>query len=766
MTSRFVSNRTNPLFAAALSLAVAGCMSSDDVSSAAPPAGPAFSAKDPVSIQKAAGLSLRHLQVVQPSLLAGVAGVAARAVEIDARGRAHTRVAQTVAGIPVFGAEAIVHLDAAGGFSGLTDGFVRGIAVDTQPVLGKDAAIAAAIAATTKAPTRLTSAADLQILRRNGSDFLTYRVQLDYVEAGQLARPVVFVEAKTGAVVWSYDNLQTARSREVHDALHGSALPGPLVHTEGGPDSGDVDVDINYDLLGGTYDCYHALFGRDSFDNAGALLKSSVHYQTNLVNAYWNGSQMLYGDGDGVQSRSLALSMDVTAHELTHAVTERTSGLIYAGESGGLNEGMSDIFGNICEWYHDNAGDISAVPSAGNWMVGETIWLESPALRYMSDPALDDYSLDYWTSSTASAEVHSSSGIANLAFYLAAHGGTHPRGKSTTEVSGIGIYDAAQIFYLANTAHLTASAAFVDARLATIAAATELFGADSNQVTQIGNAWTAVGVLPPPDYHLIDTQAGLSSTTSIAFSYPANGATAIKFAITGSSGDADLYVKFGSPPTLTSYDCRPYTGTANETCEFNPARAGTYYVLIHAFTPYSGVTLKVSTAGSDPALESVCGDGLDNDGDGLADCADPDCAITPSCLPQPETACDDGLDNDGDGVIDCADSDCATAAACLPQYQVIDSQTGLAASSSPLSFSYDSNGATALKFVISGGTGDADLYVKFGSPPTLSSYDCRPYTGTNNEQCAFDPAQSGTYYVMINPYAAFANLSLTVSALY
>ena len=83
MTSRFVSNRTNPLFAAALSLAVAGCMSSDDVSSAAPPAGPAFSAKDPVSIQKAAGLSLRHLQVVQPSLLAGVDGVAARAVEID-----------------------------------------------------------------------------------------------------------------------------------------------------------------------------------------------------------------------------------------------------------------------------------------------------------------------------------------------------------------------------------------------------------------------------------------------------------------------------------------------------------------------------------------------------------------------------------------------------------------------------------------------------------------------------------------------------------
>jgi len=552
-----------------------------------------FQPSDPASTQLAEQLSVQQLRAARPSLLAGGHDVALRGVTIDELGGAHTRLAQTVDGIPVFGAEAIVHLDASGQLRGVTDALVPDLKVDTRPVL--DGARAAQLAAAALDGASLaTSTADLQILRGHGAkDTLAYRVQLDYTDRdGQPARPVVFIDAKTGAVVWSYDNLQTARNRQVYDLNHATALPGTLARTETSAPSSDTDVETNFARLGQTYDCYSGLFARDSFDNAGATLLSSVHYSTNYVNAYWNGTQMVYGDGDNVNSRSLAISLDVTAHELTHAVTERTSHLTYAGESGGLNEALSDIFGNVCEWYRDVAGDITAPAGPNNFLVGEDIWLADVALRFMNDPARDGSSLDFWTSSAGNVNVHYSSGIANLAFYLLSQGGTHPRGKSTTQVTGIGIYDAARIFYRANTTYLTASSNYSDARNATVAAATDLFGASSNQVAQLGNAWTAVGVLPP--YRVIDTRTGLASTTQLSYSYPSNGASAMKFQIAGGTGDADIYVKFGSAPTTTSYDCRPYTSTNNETCEFNPARSGTYYVMVRAYAAYTGVTLTVS----------------------------------------------------------------------------------------------------------------------------------------------------------------------------
>jgi vibriolysin len=306
----------------------------------------------------------------------------------------------------------------------------------------------------------------------------------------------VFVDAADGAVVWSYDNLQAARNRVVYNLNHSTMLPGQLARVEGSAASSDGQIEAGYDRMGSTYDCYLALFGRDSYDNAGATLISSVHYSTNYSNAFWNGTQLVYGDGDNVNTRGYSRSMDLTAHELTHAVTERTSNLVYAGESGALNEAMSDIFGNVCEWYRDTGGNRNGPTSADNWTVYEDIFLNGP-YRYMNDPAMDGVSRDFWTPTVGSLDVHYSSGIANLAFYLAANGGTHPRGASTTVVSGIGIHDASRIFYLANTAYLTPSAQFADARAATIAAAVDLFGPGSNQVEQIGHAWSAVGVLPP-----------------------------------------------------------------------------------------------------------------------------------------------------------------------------------------------------------------------------------------------------------------------------
>jgi Zn-dependent metalloprotease len=651
-------------------LLVAAC-ASDDASTSAPQS--IFQSMEKgAARQLAETLTMTHMRVVDPSLLAGVDGVRARGVEFDQLGRAHVRLTQTMGGVPVFGGESIAHLDSAGSFVELTDGFARKLDVATKATISRDEAIAIALKSEATAPGNLRNAADLVVLRQTGKDHLAYRVQLDYSSGDQHYRPVVFVSATTGDIVWSYDNLQTAKNREVHNLNHGTSLPGPLARVEGQAPSGDNDVDVNYDKLGGVHDCYKNLYNRDSFDDAGAKLISSVHYSNNYVNAYWDGVQMVYGDGDNIDSRSLAISMDVTAHELTHAVTERTSGLIYSGQSGGLNEAMSDIFGGVCEWYADNNGDTTGPTRRGTYLVGDDIWLADEALRFMMDPARDGASLDFWTSSAGNVDVHYSSGIANLAFYLLAEGGIHPRGKTTNVVTGIGIKDAGAIFYLANAVYLTPSSDYPAARLATERAARDLFGPGSTQLTQLGNAWSAVGVNPPPDYQEIDSQGPLSSNVvgaTVNFSYATNGATAMKFQIiAGGTGDADIYVRFGQPPTTSQYDCRPFTASSNETCEANPAQQGTYFVMIRTFSPYTNVTYKAFAATPPPATETECTDGQDNDGDSATDCADSDCAADPACqIPTSETSCTDGQDNDQDGDTDCDDGDCAADPACQPE---------------------------------------------------------------------------------------------------
>jgi vibriolysin len=549
----------------------------------------------PGSQNKAEALA-REVFASRPELRAGVDDVAMRAVHVDQLGQTHVRMAQLQGGVPVLGAEVIVHLAADGSLLSVTDDLVHDLRVAISPALAAAQAIQIAVATQPPAARSLSAPqAELVVLRR-GKDHLTYRIQLDYTEAGRPFRPVLFIDAVTGAVVWTYDNLQTTQNRELHNLNHSTNLPGPLVRAEGAPVTGDVDVDTNYDWLGWVYRCYSELYDRDSFDNQGAAMISSVHYDYNYVNAFWNGIQMVYGDGDNFTSISLALSMDVTSHELTHAVTERSSGLIYAGESGGLNEAMSDIFGNVCEWYRDNDGNPEGPANANTWMVGEDVWLAAPALRYMNDPAADGISLDYYSYDAGNYDVHYSSGIANLAFHLLAAGGFHPRGRSDIEVTGIGVEAAGEIFYRINTVYLTPSSSFADARAASVQAAIDLFGDNSAQVAQTENAWAAVGVMEPPDYHVIETFEDLMSSSSLTYSFAIEGAAAVKFQLSGGYGDADLYVRRGSAPTTEIFDCRSAGPVNDETCEFNPAEDGTYHVLIFAYQPFGGMTFTVSIA--------------------------------------------------------------------------------------------------------------------------------------------------------------------------
>ncbi|WP_026677851.1 M4 family metallopeptidase [Fictibacillus gelatini] len=274
-----------------------------------------------------------------------------------------------------------------------------------------------------------------------------------------------------------------------YDGANRTRLPGTLwTDTDNRLDQkyDGPAVDAHY-YAGVTYDYYKNVFGRNSYDNKGGALKSTVHYSRSYNNAFWNGSQMVYGDGDGTNFIPFSGGIDVVAHELTHAVTDTSSGLIYQNESGALNEAVSDIFGTLVEFYNNRNPD---------YEIGEDIYtpaVPNDALRSMSDPAKygdpDHYSKRY-TGTSDNGGVHTNSGIINKAAYLIAKGGTH----YGVTVSGIGNDKLGAIFYRANTQYFTASSTFSQARAALVQAAVDLYGTSSPEVTTVNKAFDAVGV--------------------------------------------------------------------------------------------------------------------------------------------------------------------------------------------------------------------------------------------------------------------------------
>ncbi len=249
--------------------------------------------------------------------------------------------------------------------------------------------------------------------------------------------------------------------------------------------SAAVDAHIGVSL---TWDYYKNVHGRNGIANDGKGSYNRVHYSRNYANAFWSDSCfcMTYGDGDGANFKPLT-SLDVAAHEMTHGVTARTAGLVYSGESGGLNEATSDIFGTSVEFATNNPAD------APDWLIGEKITLFAPGyLRSMSNPRIDGYSIDHYSQYTSNLDVHYSSGLGNQFYYLLAAGGTNATSKQA--VTGIGISKAEKIWYRALTVYFTSSTNYSAARAATLKAATDLYGAASTEVNTVAAAWTACGV--------------------------------------------------------------------------------------------------------------------------------------------------------------------------------------------------------------------------------------------------------------------------------
>src|SRR5574341_2135080 len=174
------------------------------------------------------------------------------------------------------------------------------------------------------------------------------------------------------------------KNRRVYTANNGSSLPGQLVRDEGAPASGDAAVDEAYDGAGATYDLYWDIYQRDSLDGNGLRLDSTTHYQKNYDNAFWNGQQMVYGDGDGQLFNRFTIAVDVIGHELTHGVTQYTSNLNYFGQSGALNESFSDVFGPLVK-----QRGIGQTAAQADWLIGAGLFtanVRGVALRSMKAP--------------------------------------------------------------------------------------------------------------------------------------------------------------------------------------------------------------------------------------------------------------------------------------------------------------------------------------------------------------------------------------------
>ena len=290
---------------------------------------------------------------------------------------------------------------------------------------------------------------------------------------------------------------QPAAQRTIYDAKHQEVLPGTLVRAEGQPAGADVAVNEAYDGLGATFAFYLAAYGRNSLDNAGLPLVASVHYGTAYDNAFWNGQQMTFGDGDGELFNRFTIALDVIGHELTHGVTGYERNLRYVGQPGALNESVSDVFGSLVKQYA-----LKQTADQADWLIGAGLLAErvkGVALRSMEHPgtAYDDPVLgkdpqpadmaQYVQTAEDNGGVHINSGIPNRAFALVAKA-----------IGGRAWERAGRIWYeTIRDPRLKPTATFADFAIRTAINAGTLYGATSPERAAVLDAWQTVGVQLP-----------------------------------------------------------------------------------------------------------------------------------------------------------------------------------------------------------------------------------------------------------------------------
>ncbi|MEW2293889.1 M4 family metallopeptidase [Streptomyces sp. NPDC006743] len=456
----------------------------------------------------------------------------------DADGTVHTRYERTYAGLPVLGGDLVV--DTAK--SGKTESVVKATraAVKVRSLTPGVSKATAEKQAVQRARTLGSTKASVDqssrkvIWAAGGTPVLAYETVIGgFQDDGTPNQLHVVTDANTGKELYRYQGVETgvgntqysgqvtltttqsgstytlndgARGgHKTYNLNHGTSGTGTLFSQSSDTwgngttsNAATAAADAHYGAAV-TWDFYKNTFGRNGIRDDGAAAYSRVHYGNSYVNAFWDDSCfcMTYGDGSGNADPLTAL--DVAGHEMSHGVTSNTAGLNYSGESGGLNEATSDIFGTGVEWYANNSTD------KGDYLIGEKIDIngDGTPLRYMDKPSKDGASADSWYSGVGNKDVHYSSGIANHFFYLLSEGS----GAKTINgvsydsptadglpVTGIGRDKALQIWYKALTTKFTSTTNYAAARTGTLAAAGELYGTSSAEYKAVQDAWAGVAV--------------------------------------------------------------------------------------------------------------------------------------------------------------------------------------------------------------------------------------------------------------------------------
>ncbi|MEV8590653.1 M4 family metallopeptidase [Streptomyces sp. NPDC051180] len=458
-----------------------------------------------------------------------------RDVVQDRDGTTHTRYERTYAGLPVLGGDLIVAESKAGATTAVTKSSRAelknvDLSADVAPAAAEKQAVGLAAAegskkaAADRAPRKV-------VWMAQGAPVLAYETVVGGLQHDGTPNELhVVTDAKSGAKLFEWQAIETGVGNTMYSGqvTLGTAPSYTLTDTGRGNHK-------TYDLNGGTsgtgtlfsnttdtwgnglpsnratagadahygaaltWDYYKNVHGRSGIRGDGVGAYSRVHYGNAYVNAFWSDSCFCMTYGDGTGNTKPLTSIDVAAHEMTHGVTSNTAGLVYSGESGGLNEATSDIFAAAVEFYANNASD------PGDYLVGEKIDIRGNGtpLRYMDKPSKDGSSKDAWYSGIGSIDVHYSSGPANHFFYLLSEGS----GAKTVNgvnydsptsdglpVTGIGIDKARLIWFKALTTKFGSSTNYAGARTGTVAAATELYGAGSPEVTAVENAWAGINV--------------------------------------------------------------------------------------------------------------------------------------------------------------------------------------------------------------------------------------------------------------------------------
>lgn len=495
---------------------------------------------------------------------------------------------ETYAGLPVFATQVLVQVQGQA-IVAANGEFFRTLQVDTAPALTPAEAYKRAVAGLALERTQLESSQlvifNPAVLEMGDSpSHLTYQLILTEVEPPHAY--VAFVDADTGKLLFAYDNLQHARNRIIHDLAGSFALPGPPCQDESGS-FGVPSRECNdaFVFTGATYDYFWNTHGRDSFDGAGATMRASVRLGT-MANAFWNGQQTAFGPGFA--------TLDVVAHEWAHGVTQYSANLVYASQSGALNESMSDIF--------------AAMVDRDDWLMGEE--LPIGAVRSLADPTrygdpgrVGDP--NFYCGVEDNGGVHTNSGVPNHAAYLMAEGGSY-NGRT---IASIGRDHTERIFYRALTRYLSAGSSFADAYQALISSCSDLYGVASTTCANVTLALDATemngavcrGQGGPPDLYEPDDGAARArgfaiGSTQVNHNFHVSGDVdwvrfvasagafyAIETLNLGSRSDTYLTLYDADGATILETDDDGGDGLASR-IEWRAPTAGAYFVSVRHYS--------------------------------------------------------------------------------------------------------------------------------------------------------------------------------------